>query len=843
MKNQIKNQMKKITFLLILLLLNLNSFATKIFGLVTDEKNNPMPFVTVYVEQINNKTNNSGTVTNMNGEFALPLADGEYTVVFRFVGYKSVTETIKITGKDIKIDRQLQPESVTLKEVEISAKRKDPAYEIIKNAQNKRKFYLQQAQTYTAGAYIKGLQKIDEAPKKVMGRDITLPGAEPGDSVNRAIVYLSESLSDLYIDGSNRKEIVTSSKVSGRNNAFSWNSALDLQINLYENSIDMGGLSPRPFISPIAATAMVHYKYEYLGTVQENNLTLHKIKLLPKQKGTPVFNGIVYIQDDSWRIHSTELNLTKAEQAINFVDTLTLRQVYIPIEKDVWKISTQSVNFKWSVEFLGLKFKGSGYFLGAFSNYNLSPNIDKKMFSSETVKVLEESNKKDTTFWTQIRPFALSSEEARDYNRKDSIFKVRDSKAFKDSIDRKNNKPKAWLLLTGYTYRNSYKNYSLSFPSPLDNIQTNSVEGITINPKITFSRSNREKYSTFSWENDFRYGFSSQRFYAQTALYRRFNATNRANIGFSAGSYIAQFNGENPISPTVNSLYTTFFGQNYMKIYEKNYVKLRGGMEVINGLTLTASAELAHRVPLQNLNDFSGFTVNWFTDTKDFTSNMPQSLNDIVTRTSFEKNNLLAFDLEATIKFGQTYNSRPYIKINNPSKYPTLKLYYKHGQTYIASGNSSFDFFKASITDNLMLGQLGQSEYVISAGGFLNKPYFFMDYAHFNTTQTIFSNSRLNSYLLLPYYTFSTTEGYIEAHYEHHFNGFLTNRIGFMRKLGWTLVGSGHYLRNPLIGNYGELSIGLENIFKIIRAEVAFGFSELGNQNGTIGFRLQTTLF
>jgi hypothetical protein len=837
--------MKKLLLLIILLSCFGYTKAARVFGTVTDEKKVAMPFVTVYVEQINQKTNNSGTVTNMNGDFSLPLADGEYTITFRFVGYKSVSQTVKVAGKEMKLDVQLQPESIALKEVEISAKREDPAYEIIRNAQEKRKFYLAQAQNYTAGAYIKGLQKIDEAPKKVMGRDITLPGVEPGDSVNRAIVYLSESLSELYIDGNNKKEIVTSSKVSGRNNAFSWNSALDLQLNLYENSVDMSGLSPRPFISPIASTSMVHYRYEYLGTVQENNILLHKIKLIPKLKGTPVFAGTLYIQDDSWRIHSTELRITKNDNAINFVDTLTFRQVYIPIEQNIWKLSTQAVDFKWSVDFLGLKFKGSGYFLGAFSNYNLAPNIDKKIFSGEKLKVLEESNKKDSSFWLQARPFALSKEEARDYSRKDSIFKVRDSKEFKDSLDRKNNKFKVWAFLTGYTYRNSYKNYSLSFKSPLDNIQTNSVEGITINPAINFYRFNREKYTVFSWDNEFRYGFSSQRFYAQTALYRRFNATNRANISFKAGSYIAQFNNENPISSMTNSLYTTFFGQNYMKIYEKSYVKVGGGMEVINGLTLNVSAEFARRQALFNNADHSGYTVKWFTDAREFTPNNPNPafpMFDI----GFEGHEAILLEAEAVIKFGQTYSTRPYLKANNPSKYPTLKLYYKYGDTKTDNKSyANFHHLKATITDELSLGQLGQSEYMILGGTFINAPQFFMDYAHFNTTQTIFSNKRLNSFLLLPYYNFSTTERYVEGHYEHHFNGFLTNRIGFMRKLGWTLVASGHYLNNNIVRNYGEVSIGLENIFKVLRVDVAFAFqgTQSNLHGNTIGLRLQTVLF
>lgn len=834
--------MKKL--LLIAFVLLFGSFyaeAAKIFGTITNETNGFLPFVTVYVEQPNNKNFSQGTVTNVNGEFSLNLADGDYIVSFRFIGYKSVTKTIKIAGKDLNLDIKLLPELISLTEVEVSSKREDPAYEIIRNAQSKRKFYLEQSQTYTAGAYIKGLQRVDEAPKKVMGREITLPGAE-GDSVNRAIVYFSESISELYMDKKDKKEIVISSKVSGRSNSFSWNSALDLQLNMYDNQIDMEGLSPRPFVSPIATTAMVHYRYEYLGTVQENNLLLHKIKIIPKQKGSPVFNGLIYIQDDSWRIHSTELKITKNDTGIDFVDSLTLRQVYIPIEKDVWKIGTQSVNFKWSVEFLGLKFKGSGYFVGVFSDYKLDAVIDKKIFSAESLKVLEESNKKDTAYWAKVRPSALTAEETRDYSRKDSIYKVRDSQVYKDSIDKRNNKFKLANLFFGYTYRNSFKNYNLSIASPLTTIQTNTVEGLVINPTITFSRSNRIKYTVFSWENDFRYGFGSQRFYAQTNIYRRFNGTNRFYMRLQGGSFVSQFNNENPISPLVNTIYTSFVGQNYMKLYEKNYVKFSTGAEIINGVTLNVSAEYANRIALGNTKDYKNYATELFTKNS-FTSNNPMyfppdiAINPPIAEKFFANHQAVFLDAEFVVKIGQKYTTRPYLKVNTQSKFPTLKFYYKAGLADV-----NFHFLRATISDEMSLGQLGRGEYFVSAGGFAqNKVSYFMDYTHFNTTQTLFANKQPNAFFLLPYYRFSTTSSFVEAHYEQHFNGFMTNRLGFMRKLGWHLVAGGHYLRNNEIGNYGEITVGLEKIFKVIRVDVAFGIGN--NVVNPIGLRIKTDIF
>ncbi len=837
--------MKKLIFLLCYLIWCQTSYAAKIYGTVTDEQNATLPFVTVYVEKTGNKDFNRGTVTNADGGFALALPEGEYQVSFRFVGYKTITQTVRMATTDVLLNIQLKPESINLQEVVVKADSEDPAYEIIRNAQAQRKIYLNEGTKYTASAYIKGLQRIDKAPRKIMGRDISIPGSE-GDSVNRGIVYLSESVSEIYINKPDKKEFVVSSKVSGRNNAFSWNSALDLEINLYENSIDLSELSNRPMISPIAATAMVHYRYEYIGTVSENvqgvNLLLHKIKLLPKQKGTPTFYGVVYIQDQSWRIHSTELLITKKETGINFVDSLTFRQVYIPVNQNtgqnsgqnVWKLGTQSADFRWSVAFFGLDFRGSGVFTGVFSDYNLTPSFDKVQFSKETTKVLEESNKKDSAYWAKIRPLALTAEEKRDYVRKDSIYAVRDSKVYKDSVDKKENKPKIWNLLTGYTYRNSYQNYRLSFPSVLNNVQTNTVEGLVLNLGVNFYRFNRTQYRIFSWDNDIRYGFASNRLYAQTNIYRRFNGTNRFYLRLQGGSYIAQYNSEEPLRYLTNTIYTTYFKTNYLKVYEKNYVKIGTGAEIFNGVTLNVSGEYANRNALQNT-DKGGYYFNWYKN-REFTSNNPQNeTNDFP---AFTSHNAVFLDAELVLKFKQTYISRPYLKVNNESNLPIVKLYYRKGLADV-----DFDFVKATIQDEMSLGQLGKGEWAVTAGGFLNdKKMYFMDFAHFNTSQTIFSVNKLNSFFLLPFYQFSTNTGFVEAHYEQHFNGFLTNRIGLLRKAKCFLVAGGHYLNNRSVGNYGEVTVGLENIFSVLRIDAVAAFADK-KELQQIGWRMRLSFF
>ncbi len=308
---------------------SIQAMASKISGKVTDSEGSPLPFLTVFVEGTTN-----GTTTNSNGDYFLNLPNGKYTLVYRFVGFKTLKKVVDLGTGNLILNIQMEEEVMQLKEISISANAENPAYEMIRQAQAKREFYEKQLKEYSCNVYIKGLQRITKAPKKILGVDITLPGVEK-DSANSGIIYLSESVSEFSYQAPNKKkERMISSKTSGNNNGFSWNSALDFNLDFYQPSMELDGLSERNFISPIAPTAMVYYDYEFAGDFADGNVLVNKIKVIPKRKGLPAYSGFIYIQENSWRIHSTELFITKEFQNVDFVDTLKIKQVYVPISEE-----------------------------------------------------------------------------------------------------------------------------------------------------------------------------------------------------------------------------------------------------------------------------------------------------------------------------------------------------------------------------------------------------------------------------------------------------------------------------------------------------------------------------
>ncbi len=303
---------------------------------------------------------------------------------------------------------------------------------------------------------------------------------------------------------------------------------------------------------------------------------------------------------------------------------------------------------------------------------------------------------------------------------------------------------------------------------------------------------------------------------------------------FSArlGSIATQFNGSNPIGADINSYYTLMDNNNYLKLYKKTFAAVGYKREITNGLIGFVNAEYEERSPLKNTSD-----AIWIDDkNKLYTSNNPQDASN--DNLSFVTNNAFIAELGFSIRFKQKYDLRPYEKRIEGSKFPVLNITY---QKAIAGLNTqaNYDVVKMSLDHRINIGLLGTFAYKAKGGYFLNNTQtYFMDYKHFNGNQTILANNDyLNSFKLLPYYTYSTNNWYAELHAEHHFNGFIFNKIPLLKKTRLQEVVGGHFLTNDKINEYYEINFGIEHILQIIRIDYVMGYGaqKAFNQGFLIG--------
>ena len=272
-----------------------------------------------------------------------------------------------------------------------------------------------------------------------------------------------------------------------------------------------------------------------------------------------------------------------------------------------------------------------------------------------------------------------------------------------------------------------------------------------------------------------------------------------------------------------------------MKLYDKTFGKIEFSEEIVNGIKIDLGGEYSRRQALFNTTDNS-----LIRNKNGFTSNDPLSSNNY-TIPFFESHQLATAVIGASFSFGQQYWTRPDGKFNIPNdNYPLLYVGYKKG--FAGSEKKyEFDYVQAGITYDLKLGNKGLLGTNIKAGKFFNaEGISFVDFKHFNGNQTHIGQADryLNVFNLLPYYSSSTNDAFLEIHSEYSDNGFIINKIPLLNKLEAPLVFGLHNLSVPEQKPYFEYSVGLDKLgfgkFKVFRLDYVRSYQNGNSTDGVV---------
>ncbi len=785
-------------FLLFFLFFSQFTFA-QVIGTVRDSNDLPLSYVNIYTED-----GTQGTTTNEDGDFELRLSKtGEYELIFQFLGYQTLKKKILVEKFPFQLDVQLFSETTNLDEVTINSK-DNPANRIIRNAIENRKQNLAKLEQYTANYYSRGLWRIKNAPEKILGQELGDLGGGL-DSTRSGIIYLSETISEITFRAPDDfKEKIIASKVSGNDNGFSLNSAEESDFSFYNNTIEINA----EIVSPIADYAFNYYDYKLEGIFYNNDGHLiNKILVTPKRPKDRVFNGFIYIVEDSWQIFGTELKTTGQAIQVAPIEELTFTQNFKYSEENkFWIKISQAVDFSFSMFGIG----GDGRFTAVYSNYNFEPQFEKRTFTREVLSFANEANKKDSLYWNKIRPVPLTAEELTDYVKKDSIQELKSSKKYLDSVDTAQNKFSISNLLFGYSYGNTYKKRRFSISSPLFGTHYNTVQGYNTSVDLSYRKNLDDNFGKY-WRiySNMNYGFSDDRFRITAGFQKKFNNISKPILHIEGGVETAQINPTLPISERINDVTSLFFERNYLKLYEKQFAEVSYQQELFNGFRLFSDISYQQRNALFNTNDHS-----WVNrDDIAYSSNNPLQPTNFGSA-PFEDHHIFKLNVSGRIDFAQKYMSYPDSKVNvSSNKFPTLWLTYEKG---FGSDISDYNFnqVRAALMQTIKLGNKGNFGYTLKAGAFLNdNEISYLDYQHFNGNQTrIGSSSYLNKFNLLPYYELSTKNNYLEAHAEQDFQGWILGKLPLINKLNYNLILGAHALSIENNKPYTEFSVGIDNL-------------------------------
>ncbi|RYE49070.1 MAG: carboxypeptidase-like regulatory domain-containing protein, partial [Sphingobacteriales bacterium] len=187
-------------------------------------------------------------------------------------------------------------------------------------------------------------------------------------------------------------------------------------------------------------------------------------------------------------------------------------------------------------------------------------------------------------------------------------------------------------------------------------------------------------------------------------------------------------------------------------------------------------------------------------------------------------------------------------------KYPVFNLRYTAGIKGLAGGDYSYHNIMGSIDKRLYLSQLGYTDMTVEGGYIAGQvPFPLLSIHRANQTYAY----QLNSYNLMNFMEF-VSDHYASIHLDHNFNGFFFNKIPLLNKLKLREVMSfkalygglrdennptkntdamlfvrnqdGVQITNSLSKDpYIEGSVGVGNIFKLLRVDAVKRFTYLDN--------------
>jgi hypothetical protein len=289
-------------------------------------------------------------------------------------------------------------------------------------------------------------------------------------------------------------------------------------------------------------------------------------------------------------------------------------------------------------------------------------------------------------------------------------------------------------------------------------------------------------------------------------------------------------NAQNPTPPLVNSYNSLVIERNFLKLYQKKFAEISISKRIYEGLNGYVSAEVSERKWLPNTSNYDWRDV----ENRSFTSNNPFTPDSETPL--FPKHQAFSLNFNLSYNFSNKYVTYPSGKYFIPSKYPTVNLTYRTSIKDVLGSDTRFSQLSASVNkSDISLGLYGKSSFWLGVGKFFDvRSMYYTDYKHFAGNQSLSYESRLNRFLFLDLYTFSTNQHYIEGHIQHNFSGLVMSKLPLIRKLKLQEIIGFNYLNTEALKNHTELFAGLQ--FKNMVFQYGYAFNN-GQQTKT-GFRL-----
>lgn len=807
---------------------------TSASGIVKDSiTGEPLPFVSVYFDG-----STIGAMTDDNGTFTLQNNQGYTKLAAASLGYDTKFIDLKPGKKNDNLELLLKPTAFEISEVVVKPKREkytrkdNPAVELIKKViAHKNDNRIEAKPEYQTEVYEKLSLSLDnfnpnlDKNKFLKKFKFIKNYLDTSEFNGKPILTVSvrENLSDFYYRKSPKAEktIVRAKRMQGIDKTLDDGGGITSNleeifksINIFDNNIPI--LLNR-FVSPLSSTlATTYYHYYIMDTLDVGGDKCVDLAFVPANSESYGFTGRLYITlDGNYAVKKVLLN-TPANINLNWVDKLRIEQEFKQMPDSTWVLDQENTFVNFYVV------KGTqqlyAHQLRNYDNYNFNvQNADSVFGLLGALHVLPEATAQPDTFWTHNRPIPLKEKEDA---LKDLLGQLRKVPAFNAIIKT------AEILITGYIpTANDKKVTKFDFGPMNTTFSANHLEGFrmrvggmtTANLNPYWFASGYLAYGTN--DRKIKYNLKLTHSFTKKEYHEGENPVN--NLSFIQ-EYDVYTPGQDFLFTSKDNIFVAWkVGEPVTKMQYIRKSVLQYEKEWLNGLTWKSW--------IMNQNNEAAGTLQYIK--RDESGNL-YHIKDFTTS-----------EIGTQLRFApgeRAYNGRSGKEsVFNLSKdAPVFKLSHQLGIKGVLGGDYNYNHTEISAEERIWLSSFGHIDAQVKAGKVWDKvPFPLLILPNTNQSITI----QPEAFHMMNALEF-VTDQYVSFNATYYLKGWILNRIPGIKwlrlreVLSFNMIYGGLTDKNnptltpglfllpdgtqPLGSTpYMECSVGLENIFKILRID------------------------
>ena len=812
------------------------SAQTHVSGKVIDENGLPIAYANVLFSKTT-----IGAYTDEEGRFSLYSEKRQRDLEVSFIGY--TTKKVHLDKDNTKglvvvlvEGEQLSEVTIVAKPTKALSKKENPAYTVLQGIwKNKKKRGLQNAIAYQYKKHSTtelGVNNLDTLfLKKALGQEY--------DTIRRILsekkyketfslpMYLTEKIEKVYADNQLHKKRVDieaerSQGIVQQGFGLERVSRSFDDFDVYDNTYM---ILNKPFVSPLAEFGYGVYLYVLSDTIQDGYRSYYRINFFPRDDQDLALEGNFEVDTKTFIVKSIQMHTTPKTN-INLVRGLSFEK-YFTIANDSIYLPEREIQ-EGDFTLLTKKDEEKGLYIKnyiTFSDIVLNKPKSPDFYDLQVVKTAKDQFYKDDTYWNT---HTLGGTDLTKTKR--LIHQVGDNRRIKMIGDLTD------IVTSGYIPIGNYMQFGRFWQT----FSSNNVEGLRLRAGFRSFFSTDDRFRVYAYgayglkDKQFKYGVSGK--YLISYSPRIIIGTGLQNDNLQLGTFVMHDDTELNFEKTTNFIIAR--GENYYLTRNK---KLQG---VIN-------YDLANNVRFSVFGTYQNLTSASETDFLIAYRN-PKTGELLHQYDNFYTGGELTFTPGRKV-FGYGVEQRYGKKL-----FSTYTLKYSKGVEGIGHSNFDYDKLQLLACKPIPLFGYGILHAAVEAGKvFGTAPLIALAPTPANQSYS----SAPQTFALLDYYDF-ITDSYINGYFEHHFDGFLFNRIPFVQKTRFKSLLFARFaygtlseknkranLTNIVFNSpeklYWEYGFGIENIglgnFRFIRVDFVWrnDFNDVnGVRNPKFGIRL-----